>query len=204
MSYVCNDIQVLTGLEAVRKRPFMYVGRDPKDIPVQLLACAFQTVEMDAALGVVHNVTLALGPDCQAWMTIDGPAVPVTAKGAVGHMPVATYFATQFLVGGPYPQVGSVGWPALNALSTTFELHVFKNGQKWTQTFTKGVEDGPLALEGATRDEATLLNFKLDVELLGPLTWDVPAFLKWFQTKGPVCNLKVVDPEGKETHVVRT
>lgn len=195
LSYVggWDSINVLTGLEAVRKRPFMYVGKE--NIANVLLQSAFQTVEMDAATGVLHKVSLSLGVDCRGWVTIDGPAVPVTPFKSQG--PLASYFATEFLVPGPQ------GWPVLNALSETFELHVFKNGEKWTQTFTKGVAQGPLTLEGVTSDEATMLNFKLDQELLGPLAFDVPEFLQWFEKSGPPCILTVQDLEGQTHHAER-
>lgn len=159
VSYDATNIQVLEGLEAVRKRPGMYIGSTGERGLHHLVYEVVDNSVDEALAGYASAITVVLQEDGGVRVSDDGRGIPVDEH-PVEKVPAVTLVLTSLHAGGKFGGGGykvsgglhGVGVSVVNALSTKFYVEVKRDGFVWTQSFTYGEPDGPLE-KGAPTDE---------------------------------------------------
>lgn len=178
-SYDASNIQVLEGLEAVRKRPGMYIGSTGER---GLHHCVYEVVDnsVDEALaGYASAITVVLQEDGGVRVTDDGRGIPVDEH-PVEKIPAVTLVLTSLHAGGKFGGGGykvsgglhGVGVSVVNALSTTLMVEVKRDGYVWTQTFTYGEPNAPLERGEATDESGTAVTFYASDEIFETTYYD--------------------------------
>lgn len=170
--YGAGEIQVLEGLEAVRKRPGMYIGTTG---PRGLHHLVYEIVDnaIDEALaGFCDEITVEILPGEVIAVTDNGRGIPVGIHPKAG-IPAVTVVFTVLHAGGKFGGSGykvsgglhGVGASVVNALSSWLEVEVFHGGSIYKQEFRRGVPVGDLSVVGSTSERGTKIKFKADPEI---------------------------------------
>ncbi|MGX6993718.1 DNA topoisomerase (ATP-hydrolyzing) subunit B [Vagococcus penaei] len=175
--YDASQIQVLEGLEAVRKRPGMYIGSTG---PQGLHHLVWEIVDnsIDEALaGFCTEISVVIEEDNSITVTDNGRGIPVGIQEKTGRPAVETVFtilhAGGKFGGGGYKVSGGlhgVGSSVVNALSTVLQVKVHKKGQVYFQEFHRGKVIDDLKIIGETDKTGTVVNFKPDNEIFTETT----------------------------------
>ncbi|MEG0897266.1 MAG: DNA topoisomerase (ATP-hydrolyzing) subunit B [Ruthenibacterium sp.] len=185
--YDGSQIQVLEGLEAVRKRPGMYIGSTG---PRGLHHLVYEIVDnaIDEALaGFCDHIEVKIKEDNIIEVIDNGRGIPVDIQPKLG-IPAVTVVFTILHAGGKFGGDNSgykvagglhgVGASVVNALSEWLTVVVRKDGFAYEQSFKRGVADGPLKKLGATSEPTgTTVNFKPDFEIFEELHYDYDTLL---------------------------
>ena len=179
-NYDAQQIQVLEGLEGVRKRPGMYVGSTGSR---GLHHLVFEVVDnsVDEALaGFCHQIDAVIHKDNSVTVADDGRGIPVDVVPKVGKPGVEVVMtmlhAGGKFGGGVYKISGGlhgVGVSVVNALSEWLEVEVHRDGKRYTQRFERGQRASPLREAGKTTRTGTTVTFKPDPEIFVELEYDV-------------------------------
>jgi DNA gyrase subunit B len=171
-SYNAKDIQVLEGLEAVRRRPGMYVGgTDIKALHHLVYEVVDNSID-EALAGVCTRIEIVIHPDSSVTVTDNGRGIPVdmhpTEKKSALEVVMTKLHAGGKFGGGGYKVSGGlhgVGVSAVNALSEWCEVEVKRDGQVHFQRFVRGHPQEPVKVIGKVKkpgDTGTKTTFKYD------------------------------------------
>lgn len=175
--YDASQIQVLEGLEAVRKRPGMYIG-STSETGLHHLVWEIVDNSIDEALaGFAHHIEVTIEPGNYITVTDDGRGIPVDIQSNTGRPAVETVFtilhAGGKFGGGGYKVSGGlhgVGASVVNALSEWLTVQVHKNGHIYQQKFRKGAIVKDLEKVGQTDKHGTVVKFQPDPDIFTDTT----------------------------------
>lgn len=177
-SYTVDDIQVLKGLEAVRKRPGMYIGGTGLDGLHQLLWELIDNSVDEALNGHCNKIDVWLGADGSISVADQGRGIPVESHPTTGKNTVETIFCNLHAGGkfddDAYKVAGGlhgVGASVVNALSEKMVVEIKRNGFRHVQEFERGKAVTPLRKMEAVRGTGTKVAFLPDAEIFPDRTF---------------------------------
>ncbi len=175
--YDASAIQVLEGLEAVRKRPGMYIGSTgPKGLHHLVYEIVDNSID-EALAGFCTHIEVEILPDNIITVRDNGRGIPVGINEQQG-LPAVTVVLTVLHAGGKFGGSGykvsgglhGVGSSVVNALSEWFEVEVSQDGHVHYQRFERGTPTCDLKVIGDTNETGTLIRFKADSEIFTETT----------------------------------
>lgn len=175
--YGADQIQVLKGLEAVRKRPGMYIGSTgPKGLHHLVYEIVDNSID-EALAGYCTHIETEILPGDIITVRDNGRGIPVGINEEEG-LPAVTVVLTVLHAGGKFGGSGykvsgglhGVGSSVVNALSEWFEVEVSQNGHIYKQRFERGEIVSDLEIIGDTDETGTLIRFKADPEIFEETT----------------------------------
>ncbi|MGI5843405.1 MAG: DNA gyrase/topoisomerase IV subunit B [Candidatus Xenobium sp.] len=208
--YRARDIQVLTGLEPVRKRPGLYVG-SVDEAGLHHLVWEIVDNSIDEVMnGYATFVELELDADGQGIRVTDnGRGIPVDLHEKY-KKPALELILTTLHAGGKFASsnyqysggLHGVGASVVNALSHTLEATIRRDGREWFQAFRRGKPVGPLQDMGTARGTGTSIWFRPDPEIFQTTVFDGKVILETMEARAWLHRMKVVfkDRTSGETH----
>jgi DNA gyrase subunit B len=205
-SYGAKDITVLEGLEAVRKRPGMYIGSTgPRGLHHLVYEVLDNSVD-EAIAGYCDNVRVVLHPDNSCTVIDDGRGIPVDEL-AKEKRPAAEVVLTTLHAGGKFGGDGykvsgglhGVGISVVNALSEQLHLEISRDGAIWTQDYARGKPQADLHRGEPSDAHGTTITFLPDDEIFDELEFDYATLAERlretaFLTRG--LRIELVDERG--------
>ena len=183
-TYDENQIQVLEGLEAVRKRPGMYIGSTgPKGLHHLVYEIVDNAID-EALAGYCTDIDVEILPGNLVRVTDNGRGIPVGIHAKLG-IPAVTVVFTVLHAGGKFGGSGykvsgglhGVGASVVNALSEWLEVEVRDGEHVYKQRFKRGVAEGDLEIIGDTDEKGTSVLFKADDQIFETLEYDYDTLL---------------------------
>jgi DNA gyrase subunit B len=177
--YGAEQIQVLEGLEAVRKRPGMYIGSTSSSGLHHLVYEIVDNAIDEALAGYCKHITVTINPGNSITVTDDGRGIPVDIQPQTGR-PALEVVYTVLHAGGKFGGGGykvsgglhGVGASVVNALSEWLRVRVHKNGSIYEMKFTRGNITQEMRIVGKTDKTGTEVTFQPDPEMFDSLVYD--------------------------------
>ncbi len=207
-SYDAQDITVLEGLQAVRKRPGMYIGSTgPRGLHHLVYEVVDNSVD-EALAGHCDAVSVTIHPDNSVTVVDDGRGIPVAIM-EKEQRPAAEVVLTVLHAGGKFGDGGGykvsgglhgVGVSVVNALSERLDLDISRDGYRWTQTYQRGTPLGELVRGEPTSETGTTITFLADADIFETLEFDFSVIEERmretaFLTRG--LRITIVDERGE-------
>ena len=177
--YDASQIQVLEGLEAVRKRPGMYIGSTSASGLHHLVYEIVDNAVDEALAGYCKHIRVTINPGNTITVTDDGRGIPVDIQQQTGK-PALEVVYTVLHAGGKFGGGGykvsgglhGVGASVVNALSEWLEVEVSKDGKIYQMKFSRGHITQEMRVVGTTDGHGTKVTFKPDGEMFDTLQYD--------------------------------
>ncbi len=177
--YGAEQIQVLEGLEAVRKRPGMYIGSTSSSGLHHLVYEIVDNAIDEALAGYCKHITVTINPGDSITVTDDGRGIPVDIQPQTGR-PALEVVYTVLHAGGKFGGGGykvsgglhGVGASVVNALSQWLQVRVHKNGNIYEMKFARGAITQEMRIVGSTDHTGTEVTFQPDPEMFDTLEYD--------------------------------
>ena len=177
--YGGSQIQVLEGLEAVRKRPGMYIGSTSSSGLHHLVYEIVDNSIDEALAGYCKNITVTINPGNSITVTDDGRGIPVDIQPQTGKPALEVVFTVLHaggkFGGGGYKVSGGlhgVGASVVNALSEWLKVRVHKNGNIYEMKFARGAITQEMKIVGKTDKTGTEVTFQPDPEMFDTTEYD--------------------------------
>ena len=211
-SYDARDITVLEGLEAVRKRPGMYIGSTGLRGLHHLVYEVLDNSVDEAIAGHCDSVRVVLHPDNSCTVSDDGRGIPVDEH-AKEKRPAAEVVLTTLHAGGKFGDGGGykvsgglhgVGVSVVNALSERLHLEIRRDGYVWTQDYERGKPVADFKRGEKTKDTGTTITFYPDLEIFDEIDFDFATLAERmretaFLTRG--LKIDLIDERGQTNEV---
>src|SRR4051795_1181981 len=177
--YDAQNIQVLEGLEAVRKRPGMYIGSTgPRGLHHLVYEVVDNSVD-EALAGYCDTVAVTIHPDNSVTVVDNGRGIPVAKmekedKSALEVVLTVLHAGGKFGEGGGYKVSGGlhgVGVSVVNALSDELRVVVKRDGYHWIQAYARGFPQGEMVRGEPTQETGTTITFRPDAEIFESLNF---------------------------------
>src|SRR3954471_16278526 len=176
-TYDAQDITVLEGLEAVRKRPGMYIGSTGIRGLHHLVYEVVDNSVDEALAGFCDRVEVTIHPDNSVTVVDNGRGIPVATMEKEGRPAIEVVLTVlhaggKFGEGGGYKVSGGlhgVGVSVVNALSERLRVEVRRDGFMWTQEYSRGIPQGDLQKGEPTQETGTTITFLPDAEIFETL-----------------------------------
>ena len=177
--YGAEQIQVLEGLEAVRKRPGMYIGSTSASGLHHLVYEIVDNAIDEALAGYCKHITVTINPGDSITVTDDGRGIPVDIQAQTGR-PALEVVYTVLHAGGKFGGGGykvsgglhGVGASVVNALSQWLQVRVHKNGNIYEMKFARGHITQEMKIVGKTDKTGTEITFQPDPEMFDTTVYD--------------------------------
>ncbi len=175
-SYTAKDIEVLEGLEPVRRRPGMYIGGTDERALHHLIAEALDNAMDEAVEGHADWIEVSLEADGHCTVRDNGRGIPVDPHPKFKKKSALEVILTTLHSGGKFDSkvyatsggLHGVGISVVNALSDDFQVEVARDKKLWTQSYSRGKPKGPLKSAGAVSNRrGTTVRFHPDPEIFG-------------------------------------
>jgi DNA gyrase subunit B len=188
LSYDAHSITVLEGLEAVRKRPGMYIGSTGERGLHHLVYEVVDNSVDEALAGEADTIHVTLLADGGVRVQDNGRGIPVDEH-PVEHRPALEVVMTTLHAGGKFDGksyavsggLHGVGVSVVNALSWMLEVEVRRDGYVWTQDYERGVPMGPVVRGAATQDLGTTTTFWPDGQIFETTEWSFETLSRRLQ-----------------------
>ncbi|RJO63006.1 MAG: DNA topoisomerase (ATP-hydrolyzing) subunit B [Dehalococcoidia bacterium] len=178
-AYSAADIQVLEGLEAVRKRPGMYIGStDQRGLHHLVYEIAYNSVD-EAMSGTCDRIAISIAEDNIVTVEDNGRGIPVEIHPTTGVSALQTVMTVLHAggkFGGKAYQVSGglhgVGASVVNALSEWMQVTVKRSGKKYVQEYKRGIPSGPVTTAGKAEGTGTITSFLADKTIFTEMEYD--------------------------------
>jgi DNA gyrase subunit B len=188
LSYDARSITVLEGLEAVRKRPGMYIGSTGERGLHHLVYEVVDNAVDEALAGYCDTIDVKLLADGGVRVRDDGRGIPVDEH-PVEHRPALEVVMTTLHAGGKFDSqsyavsggLHGVGVSVVNALSARLDVEVRKDGYVWSQSYQRGDPASPLVRGAASDETGTTITFWPDHQIFESTEWDFETLSRRMQ-----------------------
>ncbi len=177
--YLSDQIQVLEGLQAIRKRPAMYIGSvDARGLHHLVHEVVDNSID-EAMAGFCKNIQLTLNPDGSVTVADDGRGIPVDVHPRYG-VPGVELVLSRMHSGGKFEHkmyrvsggLHGVGLSVVNGLSEWLEVRVRREGKEHRMRFERGVKASDLEVVGSADGTGTIVTFKPDAQVFETIEFD--------------------------------
>jgi len=186
--YTAEDIEVLSGIEAVRRRPGMYIGSTgPAGLHHLMYEIVYNSID-EALAGFCNKIDVVISKDNCVTVSDNGRGIPVEEHHATGtsalEAVMTTLHAGGKFGGRSYKVSGGlhgVGASVVNALSSECSVEVRRNGKLYRQEYKRGIAQAPVKVVGDCEGTGTTTSFLPDEKIFGEIKWDYNLLVQRFR-----------------------